>query len=879
MPEVNKQSKDHSSFQDKFRCGMTEVITLTLISFGFFLWLLNIYTIRLGHADVVTWFSFGINFAEQLPKTKLGFGFPLIISLASRLFGKQNAFLVNIPILTAIIPIFYIFARSHIPGTSTTRFRRIICGLVAIMAFIHLNRHEFSSLCNPLRDPLSWLLVLSACLALIAFQTNHKHPVYVLIVCAFCLAYATATRETSVLMLLPFLIYAVTAKLEDKTLPFWRPAIVFIIICALAAIPYMIQNYHTTGCAFTPGQLALQGGFQGSFKNFIHNNNKILTFLVQHYEFLSLFFVIGVIHSIRHKNTQALSLTLPAAICFYLFYASYMDREIWRYLMVIDFFVLPIVGIGVVSTIDFVTSRIPLLRQIDDIRIPAIVSGIIFISTMALFLNSGPRPENPCKITDVRSFTRDLQNQIPPSSTVFTEGGQLYNAVKFFTNIEPVEISPENIDPLHAFNTSWSWRAYLLATSDAMLRAVQREHDTRNIFTFHDANYALRPLLGRPDLSIYEISPWTALSSSTTNITTRQGAHILRIDVGNISKYDRTISSILLNGKTLSTTPCSYLNYFMVDIESAPYTNVTTLSSDQPVDRNFTTEISPIDDPLHLEFKPDQLHLYAGVMGNIPLEKRSHYPSIKQGIDISLPVFAKKDEIILIDANIQQSGMDSDNPVQPPLINENQIDSNACVNIDPSHLVAGFNGNIAASPFLNYRLRPFITPFSSTLNPLLKGVTIYRYPLTDQHIILPGTKSQNYAGIQGIHSPDVAFTEEELSWCWTKAKVSALIILRKSDKPTIFSVKYFDANRPDSALPPAPEFRVNGLRQNAETTESFTNSMKFVSASFTVPPEAITSDISKLEIICNTWKPCDFNINSDTRELGIMLNSITATRR
>jgi len=57
-----------------------------------------------------------------------------------------------------------------------------------------------------------------------------------------------------------------------------------------------------------------------------------------------------------------------------------------------------------------------------------------------------------------------------------------------------------------------------------------------------------------------------------------------------------------------------------------------------------------------------------------------------------------------------------------------------------------------------------------------------------------------------------------------------------------------------------------------------TGEMMHYVATLLVPSAILRPDVNVLKIVCPTWCPRDYGVSADTRDLGIMLHSVSAER-
>jgi len=322
-------------------------VLLLLAAFGFLLW--NGHQL-IAWSDPASWYSFGRHFPERFGDARLAYGFPLLVHGAVALAGPVWAFLVNLPILVLMAGLIYALARSLVPRESSAEARLgLLAGAVAVGLLVWGAPELLVELVSPYRDPLSYVFVLASCLLVLHYQTGRERSLAWLAGAGASLALATSTRETSGLMLLPFLIFGLSARRER---PLGRAVLVFGASFAVFCIPMLVHNHGVSGHFWVPAQAATGFSEEGSLTPGVRPEHlertfpRTLGYLFEHYRWPTLLLAgIGIAAGAMRRSRAVYALAVPADAVFLLFYGGY-GALVPRYLFVLDLFVLPLAGVG-----------------------------------------------------------------------------------------------------------------------------------------------------------------------------------------------------------------------------------------------------------------------------------------------------------------------------------------------------------------------------------------------------------------------------------------------------------------------------------------------------------------------------------------------------
>lgn len=871
-----------------------EVAGVVLVLMGLAVHLVTTYSLK-AYSDPAGWYSFGRNFPSGLGSVKLAYGFPLVLAIAIKAVGPFYAFLINVPILLLLVVLLYFFARRH--GTSLgggNDMFGMLCGAGSVLIFLALNKGMLRYLSSPYRDPLSFVLILCSCLLLVRYRCDSRHPLWLAPCSALALGMACSIRETSVLMLLPLFFYAVSEKLLDKNLPFWKPMLLFACAFALACVPLAWQNLATTGSVAVPAQAARAAAKTGTIVPGIEVRHlsdimpRTVAYLGSHYGILVwLLAAVGTVAALLSKNMLVLCLVLPAGTIYFLFYASYL-KVVHRYLFVIDLFVAPLAGLGGAVILK---CALKLFFRNEKFKKTASIVGfctLILIATVVASWGSFGSGER-FRLSDARKLHDNMQTVLRPGAYVLAER-PLHGIIKCF--------SEANVKALLYLGNSRMLRdpgvmsrlkesvaeneiVYSVHYSEFYKNFIRKEFDLVPIREFSATEYGLaEQLRGTDTFFLQQIVPWSGTSSEKLISVDTPGKYVLRLDVGHLSKSPRSYTRVMLGASLLDESPMDNVNYYSVDVEETPWSATVRIESDGLVPADMSVGMHKMSEPITMNFQEDSVlnHLNRLSPTFVSIWKRK-YPGITESGYVIVPTVARDSAVFVFSAEVVL-GAPAGRGKQL-LVTESRGKPLFKGQVGESWQRISFVADESAVTNINTRLMWRIEGAGDGEKPtcmFLKWLTVTRVePKRIFHGDI-GKTGDDYIPIQGLHRAE-SLPGKGCYFRWTTDRASVRVILAKDDSPARIMVGYFDENRPGPLGPtPVPQFFFNGVEFEGEVSDSEISGYKYVEAAFTVPPEVVRDEVGTLEIVTSAWVPGEHGMGKDRRRLGIMLHSITAER-
>lgn len=434
---------------------------------GFAAYLVRSYSL-IGYSDPLKWYAFAREFTDSFGSARLAYGFPLFQAGAIALVGPLRGFLVNLPILVALCAVVYELGRRHAGGKASTLVAPL-AGAGALSFWIGVDHGRLLQLVSPYRDPFSHSFLALSCVLLIAARQDRRRAIAWATGSGLCLAVAASARETAVLMLLPFALYAWVAKHADPELPVVRPLLGFGAALAAAGVPLLVQNYLVSGSPYVPGQMARWLDERGEFVpgiRFEHLGETLpaaVRFLAGHYGGSVAWLALGLTAAVRHRVAEVLFLSLPALLLYLVFYGAY-ERVVERYFLVVDVFAAPIAGLGVAWAASGA------LRAIADGRRRKLATHAALLAALLPALVAPwlfGRATNPrFQLAQVQELRRFLSTHIPEGSTVvgdrpltemtFCFAADLFDVRHRVRDVSRLERLLETRDVVYVLSKGWA---------------------------------------------------------------------------------------------------------------------------------------------------------------------------------------------------------------------------------------------------------------------------------------------------------------------------------------------------------------------------------------------------------------------------------------
>lgn len=553
--------------------------------------------------DPSTWYHYGRTFAASFSTRGLAYGFPLLVAGATELVGPLWAYFVNVPVLSLLTVLVYLLARAHAPAALRKETVWAPLGaFIAVALLMHWNCAQLRALANPYRDPLAHVLLLACCLLLVRSYQRPGRAWAPLLLSGACLALATSTREASLLMLVPLLLFGLASGRRPHPLPILRSAPWFGIGFGIAIVPFLVQNSLLSGNPLVPAQAFQSYANKGSLTPGVslaflpYTLPGVLAMLRDHWGLTGTgLLAAGVIAGLVHRQLVVLFLSLPALLVYLLFYGSYLE-PVARYLFVVDLFAAPVAGFGAAAFLRAMTARWPPRFRFAAARALFVLGFAVAVA--AAFAQ--PAEEWGFGMDEVRRLKAALA-AVPAGSLVLAEHPEIL-AVRIFgdSDLETWAVATQRKalrDPSHRAGlidaVEEAGAAFFVAIEGKRFPGPARGL-LASAFDLQMVHREPAPS-GEESIRVERIVPWSQRRTESVLRVARPGRYRLVVNVGALSRYPRSFVRLALGDRVLEPPPGDYVNRYVVSIEDAPAQLSLRLESDGPVPSPLRAWHEPAD--------------------------------------------------------------------------------------------------------------------------------------------------------------------------------------------------------------------------------------------------------------------------------------------
>lgn len=570
-------------------------------------------------SDPGVWYLNGIHLPEWFPTAKRAYFLPMLVWVASKIVGPHAAYLVNIPLLVALTLVMRSLARRAAPPGDG--FAVALSGLLAMVLFFWAGRELLLPLCNPLRDPASFVLLGLSIVALIDYRRDPSHRLRHIVICAAAFAAAVSTRETSAIAMPALALYAVVAKLRDRHLPFVKPMLVFAAVAFLVAVPFLIQNKLVSGHFFVPAQSVKSITFKGDLVPGIRSGFAATTFPTMLKSIreafgtpLLLAAALGPLLLWRRPGSaERWSLLLPLALIYVVFYGFYRTF-VWRYVFVIALFLVPLTSATIAAVADRIMSRwLP-----SAFRTPAerALMALVVLAAGALFLQ--PPEKTRFTLSRLKKFCSHIDRTLPPDAAILAQ--RPYGDYLRAFEPRPADVIDFISPRLSLCDPAWGDAAceyqrrhptlFFAGTKGDSMARMFSEFDLEPFAEVPSSKFGLADEW-HANFGFYKVLPWSVTSNEVQLVAPEAGESILSFSAGTLSRQPRSLCELSVNGTLISRSPCDGMNHHLLTASEKNAPMKIRIVSDRPVPRFITARLQPASAPLVLKFSGNELTQYA----------------------------------------------------------------------------------------------------------------------------------------------------------------------------------------------------------------------------------------------------------------------------
>ena len=619
---------------------------LALFLVSFLVLLLRNFSMKVW-SDPVHWFTFGIDFPSRFAHSHLAYGFPLVVYLAVGWLGPYLGFLVNIPILVLLVGVFTLFAGMCAGEDERPAW---LTGLVAAGLFVVLNKALLIELASPYRDPLAFLFMLTAATLFVLHFESERPRWIVLAASGLCLAYAVSCRETAGLIAAPLGLYAIAARWRAWGLRFWISLAWFGFFLAAGCVPWLVQNYLVAGNPIVPAQSAEKVQQAASLIGMLPGHREgprvlpTLLYLRDHYSWFGIAAAaVGLAAGRGSRGRPRLTLCLPAALVFFLFYMFY-QKTVPRYLLVIDLFVVPLMACGIMTAL---RGAVGLLRPGSRTTWPA-AAAAAFAATVSIWMLTRAPSQQRFLPAHARAFVEAVDTRLEPGARVVCER-PVEGLLQCFSHTRAHVLQYLGRHRVFQDASKWlvlrAWTeerpVYLASLSDPVRSYVERAFDLDEAFVLDTSTFNLDTWFAVDAVRFDRVRPWSNTLAPVVfedGGTQAVGEILLEVDAGHLSAYERTRVTLSMGDNLLDGAPQDNLNFYRLTMVAPPPGGSMTLASDGPLPRLVSARFRPALAPLLMDLRDEALVPWRNRFSEAWLERpRDRYPSVANAAGVLLP--------------------------------------------------------------------------------------------------------------------------------------------------------------------------------------------------------------------------------------------------
>ncbi len=841
-------------------------------SASLWLFVLRHYFIK-AYSDPINWLIFAQNLPTQFGQNRWAVGYALFLRSVLRLAGPYYVFLSNLPLLNLLFLMIGVLT-AYAVRANEKPVHAILMGAAAFAFTAGFEPGLVLQMTSPYRDPLSLVFLFTSTALLIRYVQDPQHRMFALAFSGLFLGSAYSVREPSLLMGLPFTIFALTAWSQDRTIPFWRSAITFAVAVLIGILPIVAQSLAATGQAILPPQATGSGtGLHTTAEIFGRTGRQAIEYFRENALLLVIAAPLGVVYAMAHRNRPIFWLLLPALIIYAVFYSFYYVF-VRRYFYIVSLLLVPFAVAGIFGTADLVLRALRRTHYKTAVYVLLALASLLFQTTRLL----GAKPAGPLfQLAEARQFARDLGAVLPPDAIALCRRN-LCEMIRYFTRIRSFPLStlapPEgdvmepvrrNVDRLFEAGPVFVVEIPSHRGRDDDTVLARRLYDLTPVRAFPTARYHIEELLSASTFTAYRVSHWTNTAVSTPIPPTPAGS-VLRVDARDLWREGdpRSFARLYLDGRLLDSRVRNGANYYFLRRRRAE--GMLTLKSDQAVPADLSPTIGLWIEPIAMDFSLSAEPSHAALLsdGFTPADRVHPSPRMRgQGV-VTLPVLGAPGDRVLAEFLIRSPVRKADTvmPVEFRadgrrlgvfnLPMDRQFHS-ATIPMPPG----------SSSP--NKRVQIALDAGAGDID--LDQIVLYRIVPAQRRVIDIGAEGDQVLLGGGFHNRETSPPSATVRWTTAKASVTAYLDPRAG---ALSLNLYRRDQRPAGAPPVELSGRFNGHALTIATEDAGGGATLHRAQ---IPADWV-AESNRIELSCAPWRPADFGVAADPRELGIMLDRI-----
>lgn len=607
--------------------------------------------------------------------SKIEIGCPLLLAIASILFGDEAMFFVN-PFLTVVLTLFVFLMGREL--FFAEKYRNSI-GLIAAMLILLLKTHILTFSRAPLRDiPSLTFLVAATYLLIRSMRDSSKVHCGFLALAVFVYGVSCNIRLTNVLMLGPFGLYITFAGFKRVKFKGLLKLVGLAAVCfTVALIPIFIQNYLTSGNIFVPPQSPeakglmpfLPGERKGTglepsyFARSLPNN---LKWFVSVYNPAWIALILAGA-ALTRRRFELTTLFAFGPVLFFLFFNMWGKSQGAKYFIFIHPFIAVLFSYGII--------RIASLgcRVLGKVRRPLGNPdwGIIAISILILILTShrlfgGEKARRVFSIYDARIMKRRIEELVPEGALVL---GARYLTTNIDFHTHAYSMNPEQLGGPWGISKRDSIRFLIdrgvpvyIVNNQGRRNAgwwviEAREHfDVTPIEKLKSSDIRAHygDTSGRKWLTLYKIEKWHRKEIALRLPTPEKTDYILTLDMHKLldEESPRKPVDVSLNGEKIGGEIGNDINYFLLrkELITGPHSEFK-IEADIALPTDVLVGVRPLDQGYLIDVGSDRANRDKAYVSSELVEQNTRnvfFRHLHSGGTILVPTVASANSRVVI---------------------------------------------------------------------------------------------------------------------------------------------------------------------------------------------------------------------------------------
>lgn len=834
-----------------------------------------------AYSDPLAWITTAREFPAGLRNSSLPLGYPAFLWLAMKLAGPYYVFLANLPVLALLVWLVGKLAEAAARETEPAEAGPAIA-IAAAALLLGFDAELLVYMTNPYRDPLSYVFLVSSLLALLRYVASPGRGRGRLALSGFLLGLAYCVREPSLVALGPMFLLGLAGERKAGRAAVIRSSFAFGAGLLAGALPLLYQTLVLRGqVAVSPYSVSqgrlLPGLHLVAFPTTVP---KAARYLAGSSGWVSLFlFATGVAFAVRRRNRAAACLALLTAVyaAFYCFYWQFTRRYFFSAVIT----AAPVVAFGAYGAITTALRAagrprlaLPLFRWIA-------LGLALFTGLRLLAIGGSPRE---FRAAQARQFVRTIEQNVPAGSVVLSER-ELCLVIRTFTDIQSYPLDQiiteassdwpqvrDRIEALRAEGRSiFFMKTVPPGEADKDETLLRCWYDLEPVAHFPAEEYRLERLNHGNPASLFRVVPWSKVE--TSHALNLAAPSILQINARELWPDEkRQTARLWLNGRVLLERVENGANY--VELGAAPgQPAILDLRSNQHVPSDLAPVLLPRDARLDLNVgelsRDPHDHLLSPEFFREP-PRDGYSRRLRERGSVTLPLPWREPMIVFAEFLVKRAG---DGPAAKVEISADGLQP-------VTANVAGdgrFHGVMVPFTHDGVRLSCAAELAAEPEDAPIDLDRIYLYPVRTGATWELDVGSENDAPFlgDGFYSPEKAPDGSSARWTSRRALVSAYLARPAAEME--LQIEYV-GERPVGAPAPSVTLLFNehplGARDEAHPPRP---NRRIVRAP--IRADAFAPGANRLEILSRTWKPINFLKTGDTRDLGILVDTIRIVPR